>query len=700
MDKIVIILLIFILLIFCFIEYKKRQSTEHFQADYLSEFSKYIDGIKSPKDLKIGQKKAIEKKDKKYKSIKEMRKEKILVTGATNGIGYDIAKYVSKYNCPIYITGKKKEKVEKIGEELKKLNNNVHYSHSDLTKSKGIENLLKNVYKAIGVPTILLNCALVSKGSSYISTKSKEDWTKELDLNVKALILLSQNVAYKMYIYDKKGRIINFTTYRSKKSKLNYMTPDKIITESMIETFSNVFADEMFESKIAITTIRVDEDVNFKGTHNTLDMGMEDNILNKAFTNVFYSNPSKIMPIVDYAVKAPIKEITGKILSTDNFLNNKELMPIVAPNKLKNDADIYNKVIYTKTIPREREKDFTTLTKQNPFEVSPKVDKFLKKGAKNFNKFNTIGKYDMILDSVLAKKLSVKKEQIVFFKTEYDGIKRIFELFVSKGSEIITTHPAWSYLELCSVESKAVLDYTSLINTNNKTLEINYKYISLTPKTKIIYLESPDNTSGYCIRNDDKWKKFFKSIPDDVILIIDERYADFVYKSKELDGSANMIDPFKLLKKKENLIIFRSFNNFYSIENLELAYIVTSNKIADFIRKSQFINPIDKFTENLALTVINDSYYETTKKKIQSERLRMMKRLEKSNIKYYDSDCNFFLIESSSNRDVIMSQLEEDQIILYNSMEGHDNYWTLPVGTEETNDRVLQILLYDNLGKT
>lgn len=698
MEKIVIILLIFILLVFCFIEYKKKQATEYFQVNYLADFSKYIDNIKSPKDLTVGQKKAIEKKDKNFKSIKAMTKEKILVTGATNGIGYDITKYVSKYNCPIYITGRKKEKVEKIGEELKKLNNNVYYSHSDLTKSKGIEKLLKNVYKTMGVPTILINCALISKGSSYISTKSEEDWTKELDLNVKALILLSQNVAYKMYIYDKKGRIINFSSYKSKKSKLNYMTPDKIITESMVETFSNVFADEMFESNIAITTIRVDEDINFKGTHDS--MGMEDNILNKAFTNVFYSNPSKIMPIVDYAIKAPIKEITGKILSTDNFLNNKELMPIVAPNKLKNDTDIYNKVIYTKTIPRNREKDYTTLTKQNPYEVSSKVDKFLKKGAKNFNKFNTIGKYDMILDDVLSKKLSVNKEQIVFFKSEYDAIKRIFELFVSKGSEIITTHPAWSYLELNAAESKAVIDYTSLINTNNKTLEINYKYISLTPKTKIIYLESPDNASGYCIRNDDKWKKFFKSIPKDVILIIDERYADFVYKSKELDGSANMIDPFRLLKKKENLIIFRSFNNFYSIENLELAYIVTSNKIADFIKKSQFINPLDKFTENLALTVINDPYYENTKKKIQSERIRMMKSLEKSNIKYYDSDSNFFLIESSSNRDVIMNQLEEDQIILYNSMEGHDNYWTLPVGTEETNDRVLQILLYDNLGKT
>ena len=32
-------------------------------------------------------------------------------------------------------------------------------------------------------------------------------------------------------------------------------------------------------------------------------------------------------------------------------------------------------------------------------------------------------------------------------------------------------------------------------------------------------------------------------------------------------------------------------------------------------------------------------------------------------------------------------------------MEGYDDYWTLPIGNEETNDRVLQILMYDNLGK-
>ena len=58
----------------------------------------------------------------------------------------------------------------------------------------------------------------------------------------------------------------------------------------------------------------------------------------------------------------------------------------------------------------------------------------------------------------------------------------------------------------------------------------------------------------------------------------------------------------------------------------------------------------------------------------------------------------FFLVETSSNRDNIMAELENEGIILYNSMDGFDNYLdSLPVSEKETNDRVSDILRYDNL---
>ena len=75
----------------------------------------------------------------------------------------------------------------------------------------------------------------------------------------------------------------------------------------------------------------------------------------------------------------------------------------------------------------------------------------------------------------------------------------------------------------------------------------------------------------------------------------------------------------------------------------------------------------------------------------------MFKKLEKNNIKYYDSDANFFLIETNSSKESIMNDLDNTDIIMYNSHEGLNNYWTLPLSTPEINKQVLEVILYDNM---
>ena len=42
------------------------------------------------------------------------------------------------------------------------------------------------------------------------------------------------------------------------------MNPDKIVTENMIENFSNVYADEMHEYNVGITCVRIDEELNLE----------------------------------------------------------------------------------------------------------------------------------------------------------------------------------------------------------------------------------------------------------------------------------------------------------------------------------------------------------------------------------------------------------------------------------------------------
>ena len=84
-----IILIIFWILLFCLITSK---STEHF---------KNLPKLKPIKDDKL--------KDK-----------VIIITGSTKGIGYQLAKTLSRYECKLVINGRKQETVDKIVAELSK----------------------------------------------------------------------------------------------------------------------------------------------------------------------------------------------------------------------------------------------------------------------------------------------------------------------------------------------------------------------------------------------------------------------------------------------------------------------------------------------------------------------------------------------------------------------------------------------------
>ena len=438
MEKyIILIFLILILVVFIISQRKLSNETEHFQSNFMSTFNSFLDTIKYEKNEKKEKRElAGKKKIEKYKSMNKMKDEKILITGATSGIGYIVAKYATRYDCKIYVTGKDAEKVKKLISELKILNTNIFGQAFDLAKDKSVNKLSDHVKKTMGVPNVLFNCAFKTKSSSYISTKSEKDWKLDIDLNIKANILLSQRIGYEMYKRKISGRIINFSSYKAKNTKTNYLNPDKIVTESMIEKFSNVFSDEMFEYNIGITVIRLDDDIA-TGKLKFLNFEIANDSIGKMFDDVFSVSPKKITPIIDYAIRIPFKQITGKVISTENFENNRDLMPIVAPNKLKNDKDIYNKVIYTKTISRKDSRKYITLTKQNPYDPSPKFDNFLKKGVKNFNKFNTLGKYDMILDNVIAKKITLPKSKLYFLKLNLMQLKEYLNYFCQRVVKLL-----------------------------------------------------------------------------------------------------------------------------------------------------------------------------------------------------------------------------------------------------------------------
>ena len=140
----------------------------------------------------------------------------ILITGATSGFGKAIAeKFASNgWNC--IITGRRKEKLFSLADELKsKYNIKLLPLVFDVQKRKEVFDVLTNLPAEWSDINILVNNAGLALGRDSFENANLDDWDTMLDTNVKGLMYVSKAVI--PYLIEKKqGHIINIGSIAGK----------------------------------------------------------------------------------------------------------------------------------------------------------------------------------------------------------------------------------------------------------------------------------------------------------------------------------------------------------------------------------------------------------------------------------------------------------------------------------------------------
>ena len=135
-----------------------------------------------------------------------------LITGATGGLGKEIAIELAKKGVNLFITGKQEKKIKKLTEELKQKykNNLIKYQQADLQKNDELNELIKKVHHEFSSIDILINCAGIFTVNS-LSQNTLEEYDSCMNLNVRAPFVLSKEFSKDM-IKNKWGRIVNIAS--------------------------------------------------------------------------------------------------------------------------------------------------------------------------------------------------------------------------------------------------------------------------------------------------------------------------------------------------------------------------------------------------------------------------------------------------------------------------------------------------------
>ena len=135
-----------------------------------------------------------------------MRK-KVLVTGASGGIGKAIAMQLSSSGADLCLTGRNKSELENL---QKIIGGNCQIIISDLSNSDGINNLADQAQEIMGQIDILVNNAGITKDNLFMRM-SEDDWNEVININLNSIFKLTKQLIKGM-IKRRDGRIINITS--------------------------------------------------------------------------------------------------------------------------------------------------------------------------------------------------------------------------------------------------------------------------------------------------------------------------------------------------------------------------------------------------------------------------------------------------------------------------------------------------------
>ena len=209
---------------------------------------------------------------------------------------------------------------------------------------------------------------------------------------------------------------------------------------------------------------------------------------------------------------------------------------------------------------------------------------------------------------------------------------------------------------------------------------------SIDKNTRMIFLCNPNNPTG-TYRNHNDIDNFLNRVPRDIIVILDEAYAEFADKMDFPDSKV-------LVKKYPQLVVTRTFSKLYGLAGLRIGYAIGNPEIISGAARASMPFNVNNLAQAAALAALGDEKHrEATLKLVRSEKMFFSSQLDNRQIFHYPTQANFVCFKLNTRVADLWEPIASRGIALRDLKSfGLPSMARYTFGTRENNIRLLEIL--------
>ena len=318
---------------------------------------------------------------------------------------------------------------------------------------------------------------------------------------------------------------------------------------------------------------------------------------------------------------------------------------------------------------------------ENPLGASPKAVEAFHEIANSLHLYPR-GDAPKLIDAI-AKKFGVQTNQVVIGNGSDEIIDMVGKAFIRQGDNCVGVTPTFSVYKFTTLSNGA--EFIGVGEGEERT-NLDALAAAINEKTRVVFICNPNNPTGHYY-NEAEIRAFLAKVPKNVLVFLDEAYAEFATAS-DFPKLASALDEFP------NLFINRTFSKIYGLAGLRVGYAVANAEVVRHMWKIKPPFDVNQAAQVAAIAAFADTAHVEATRKNNAEGFEFLNReFAALGFKVLPTQANFICVRIGERAKELVAFLEQNGMIVRGLTSfGMPEHIRITVGKPEENELLVSLV--------